>query len=54
MSGWTRNTPLAAVRPGVDSKEFVENASFAGGRPVSNISFYLHNNELTFVPGIRG
>ncbi|KAI6899862.1 hypothetical protein D0869_12016 [Hortaea werneckii] len=33
MSGWTRNTPLAAVRPGVDSKEFVDNASFAGGRP---------------------
>jgi hypothetical protein len=35
MSHWTINTPLAAIRPGVDREEFVEKASFAGGRPVS-------------------
>lgn len=34
MSSWTRNTPLAEVRPGVDSEEFVDSAEFAGGRPV--------------------
>jgi len=33
-------TPLAAVRPGVDSEEFVKGAEFAGGRPVS---FLLHS-----------
>ena len=54
MSGWTKNTPLAAVRPGVDSKEFVDNASFAGGRPVSTFSFHLQNNELNPRSGIRG
>lgn len=35
MSHWTNNTPLAAVRPGIDRKEFVDAAEFAGGRPVS-------------------
>jgi len=33
MSSWTKNTPLAAVREGVDREEFVKNAEFAGGRP---------------------
>ncbi|KAK6440123.1 hypothetical protein LTR95_003642 [Oleoguttula sp. CCFEE 5521] len=33
MSHWTINTPLAAVRPGIDREKFVEDASFAGGRP---------------------
>lgn len=34
---WNSNTPLAAVREGVDVPEFVESARFAGGRPA-----YLH------------
>jgi NAD(P)-dependent dehydrogenase (short-subunit alcohol dehydrogenase family) len=35
MAGWTRNTPLAAIRPEMDRKDLVENAELAGGRPVS-------------------
>jgi len=35
MSHWTLNTPLAAVRQGVDKQEFLDNADLAGGRPVS-------------------
>lgn len=35
MSHWTRNTPLAAIRPEADRKDLVENAELAGGRPVS-------------------
>ena len=37
MSSWTKNTPLAAVREGVDREELVKDAEFAGGRPVSNV-----------------
>ncbi|KAK5163764.1 Para-hydroxybenzoate--polyprenyltransferase, mitochondrial precursor (PHB:polyprenyltransferase) [Saxophila tyrrhenica] len=33
MAGWTRNTPLAAIRKGVDREDLVENAELAGGRP---------------------
>ncbi|KXL44293.1 MAG: hypothetical protein FE78DRAFT_150554 [Acidomyces sp. 'richmondensis'] len=33
MSYWTRNTPLAAVRPDIDSEDFIDNAEIAGGRP---------------------
>ncbi|TKA65840.1 hypothetical protein B0A55_09121 [Friedmanniomyces simplex] len=33
MSYWTRNTPLAAIRPEVDRADLVENAAVAGGRP---------------------
>jgi len=33
MSYWTRNTPLAAIRPDVDRKDLVNNAEIAGGRP---------------------
>ncbi|KAK4983879.1 hypothetical protein LTR50_006955 [Elasticomyces elasticus] len=33
MSHWTKNTPLAAVREGVDSEEFLKGAENAGGRP---------------------
>ncbi|USW58735.1 Putative short-chain dehydrogenase/reductase SDR, NAD(P)-binding domain superfamily [Septoria linicola] len=33
MAGWTRNTPLAAIRPEVDRKDLVEGAEVAGGRP---------------------
>ncbi|KAK4496803.1 hypothetical protein PRZ48_012787 [Zasmidium cellare] len=33
MSYWTRNTPLAAIRPEVDREDLVENAELAGGRP---------------------
>ena len=36
MSSWTKNTPLAAVREGVDREQFVKDAEFAGGRPVRN------------------
>lgn len=39
MAGWTRNTPLAAVRERVDRREFVESAGFAGGRPVCFFCF---------------
>jgi NAD(P)-dependent dehydrogenase (short-subunit alcohol dehydrogenase family) len=35
MAGWTRNTPLAAIRPEVDREDLVEKAENAGGRPVS-------------------
>lgn len=35
MSGWSRNTPLAAIRPEVDRQDLVEAAELAGGRPVS-------------------
>jgi len=35
MSYWTKNTPLAAIRPDVDRKDLVDNAELAGGRPVS-------------------
>jgi NAD(P)-dependent dehydrogenase (short-subunit alcohol dehydrogenase family) len=41
MSSWTKNAPLAAIRPRIDKKELVENAEFAGGRPVSNDSMHL-------------
>ncbi|GIZ43313.1 hypothetical protein CKM354_000654500 [Cercospora kikuchii] len=33
MAGWTRNTPLAAIRPDIDRKDLVDNAELAGGRP---------------------
>lgn len=33
MAGWTRNTPLAAIRPDVDREDLVEGAELAGGRP---------------------
>ncbi|KAK5127575.1 hypothetical protein LTR85_006915 [Meristemomyces frigidus] len=33
MSYWTKNTPLAAIRPDVDRQDLVENAEIAGGRP---------------------
>lgn len=33
MARWTRNAPLAKVRPGVDREEFVINEEKAGGRP---------------------
>ncbi|EGP82974.1 uncharacterized protein MYCGRDRAFT_101794 [Zymoseptoria tritici IPO323] len=33
MAGWTRNAPLAAIRPDVDRQDLVENAELAGGRP---------------------
>lgn len=39
MSYWTRNTPLAAIRPEVDRQDLVENAELAGGRPVSQVIF---------------
>lgn len=32
MSHWTKNTPLAAIRP-TDRQEFIDNAELAGGRP---------------------
>ncbi|KAK3068451.1 hypothetical protein LTR53_013960 [Teratosphaeriaceae sp. CCFEE 6253] len=35
MSYWTKNTPLAAIRPDVDRKDLVDNAEIAGGRPAS-------------------
>ena len=34
MSHWTRNAPLAAIRPDVDREDLVEQAENAGGRPV--------------------
>lgn len=37
MAGWTRNTPLAKIRPEVDRKDLVEGAELAGGRPVGVI-----------------
>ncbi len=33
MSSWLENTPLAAVREGVDDKSVVKKAEIAGGRP---------------------
>ncbi|EMC97121.1 hypothetical protein BAUCODRAFT_106429 [Baudoinia panamericana UAMH 10762] len=33
MSYWTKNTPLAAIRPDVDRQDLVDNAELAGGRP---------------------
>ncbi|CAK4034800.1 Versicolorin reductase [Lecanosticta acicola] len=33
MAGWTRNTPLAAIRPEVDRGDLVAKAENAGGRP---------------------
>ncbi|KAM3420581.1 hypothetical protein BST61_g3843 [Cercospora zeina] len=33
MAGWTRNTPLAAIRPEIDRKDLADNAELAGGRP---------------------
>jgi NAD(P)-dependent dehydrogenase (short-subunit alcohol dehydrogenase family) len=41
MAGWTRNTPLAAIRPAVDRKDLVENSDVAGGRPVSFLSYLV-------------
>lgn len=34
MSHWTSNTPLAAVREGIDNEEFVRDAHIHNGRPV--------------------
>lgn len=39
MSYFTRNTPLAAVREGIDREEFVKGAEANGGRPVSLLEF---------------
>jgi NAD(P)-dependent dehydrogenase (short-subunit alcohol dehydrogenase family) len=33
MSPFTKNTPLAAVRDGIDREIFVKEAPLAGGRP---------------------
>ncbi|THW23841.1 NAD(P)-binding protein [Aureobasidium pullulans] len=33
IAPWLKNTPLAAVRPGVDSEDLVKGAEVAGGRP---------------------
>ncbi|KAK5138390.1 hypothetical protein LTR08_003451 [Meristemomyces frigidus] len=33
MSHWTRNAPLAAIRPEVDRQDLVDQAENAGGRP---------------------
>ena len=38
IAPWLKNTPLAAVRPGVDSEKLVKGAETAGGRPVSQDS----------------
>ena len=38
ISPWLKNTPLAAVRPGVDSEDLVKGAEVAGGRPVSRVA----------------
>lgn len=38
IAPWLKNTPLAAVRSGVDSDELVKQAEVAGGRPVSQTS----------------
>ena len=46
MSHWTLNTPLAAIRPGVDREDLVQGAEFAGGRPVS---FLVTSRPLSFV-----
>jgi hypothetical protein len=35
IAPWLKNTPLAAVRPGVDSEDLVKQSELAGGRPVS-------------------
>lgn len=35
IAPWLKNTPLAAVRKGVDSDQLVKQAETAGGRPVS-------------------
>jgi NAD(P)-dependent dehydrogenase (short-subunit alcohol dehydrogenase family) len=35
IAPWLKNTPLAAVRSGVDSDDLVKQAELAGGRPVS-------------------
>ena len=43
MAGWTRNTPLAAIRPGVDRKDLVDNSEIAGGRPVRTI--FVHRMQ---------
>lgn len=48
MSYWTRNTPLAAIRPEVDREDLVENAELAGGRPVSEGMFWFCLWGLTF------
>ncbi|KAH0357917.1 NAD(P)-binding protein, partial [Aureobasidium melanogenum] len=33
IAPWLKNTPLAAVRPGIDSEDLVKGAEVAGGRP---------------------
>ncbi|KAG9841571.1 NAD(P)-binding protein, partial [Aureobasidium melanogenum] len=33
IAPWLKNTPLAAVRPGIDSDDLVKGAEVAGGRP---------------------
>jgi len=48
MSYWTRNTPLAAIRPDVDRKDLVNNAEIAGGRPVSLFRCLPFVKLLTF------
>lgn len=53
MAGWTKNTPLAAIRPEVDRKDLVEGAEIAGGRPVSFVSESRVCVVLTLWTGVR-
>ena len=43
MATWTKNAPLAAIRPDVDRQDLVDNAEIAGGRPVcmKNLEMYV-------------
>lgn len=45
MAGWTRNAPLAKIRPEVDREDLVEKAEIAGGRPVSDVLVQLNDAE---------
>ncbi|KAI9664475.1 MAG: hypothetical protein M1821_005921 [Bathelium mastoideum] len=45
MSWWTRNTPLARVREGIDREEFVQDAPKHGGRPA-------YDSEIAGVVGM--
>lgn len=61
VSTWQKNTPLAAVREGIDNEDTIKTAEIAGGRPVCCICllrapptcFFCQDTDCFYSTGIR-
>lgn len=51
MSHWTKNTPLAKVRSEVDTREILDGAELAGGRPVRNFPSLCSHRSIAAAQG---